>query len=205
MTRLPMAARRTQLVRAAIDVAIRQGIKATTVRAVAAEAGVSLGVVHYCFEDKNELLREVGAAITDDNVEQVELSVPPRPDAGVAVGAALGSLWDAIRAHRSAQLLGFELTTSCLRHPDLRGVATSQLEHRLLAAETILAQVAAVASVEWTVPVRQIARLFVAAVNGVALAWLVDGDDDAARTAIRSFADHIATYAGPVGPPGDAR
>ena len=63
MDRLPMAERRAQLVRAALTVASRDGIEAATVRAIAAEAGVSLGVVHYCFEDKNELLREVGEAV----------------------------------------------------------------------------------------------------------------------------------------------
>jgi len=200
-----MAARRTQLVRAALDVAVRHGIKATTVRAVAAEAGVSLGVVHYCFEDKNELLREVGTAITDENVDQVEFTLPPGPDARAAVGAALGSLWDAIRAHAGAQLLGFELTTSSLRQPELRTVATAQLEHRLLAAEQILTQAAVLAGVEWTVPLRQVARLFVAAMNGVALAWLVDGDDDAARGVVLAVADQIATHTAPVGSPGDAR
>ena len=63
MDRLPMAERRAQLVRAALTVASRDGIEAAAVRAIAAEAGVSLGVVHYCFEDKNELLREVGEAV----------------------------------------------------------------------------------------------------------------------------------------------
>ena len=59
MDRLPILERRAQLVRAALVVATRDGFEAATVRAIAAEAGVSLGVVHYCFEDKDELLREV--------------------------------------------------------------------------------------------------------------------------------------------------
>lgn len=199
MPRLSMARRRAQLVRAALDVASRQGIEATTVRAVAAEAGVSLGVVHYCFEDKDELLREVGEAITAQNVEQLDVRLSPPPDARAAIGEALGGVWDVIRAHRGAQLFGVELVTSCLRHPELRGVATSQLEDTLLAAEEALARAARATAVEWTVPVRQVARLCVAAVNGVALAWLVDGDDAAADAALVSFADHITTHAAPAG------
>jgi len=204
MTRLPVAERRAQLVRAALAVASRDGIEAATVRAVAAEAGVSLGVVHYCFEDKDELLRAVGEAITAQVVERIEFTLPPGPDARAAIGAALGGVWDSIRENRGAQLLSFELTTSALRHPELRGVATAQLEHNLHAAQEVLAQAAAVASVEWTTPVRRLARLCVAALDGVALAWLVDGDDDAAYAALASFADHIATHAEPVGPPGEA-
>ena len=199
MPRLPMARRRAQLVRAALDVASRQGIEATTVRAVAAEAGVSLGVVHYCFEDKDELLREVGEAITAQNVEQLDVGPSTPPDARAAVGDALGGVWNVIHAHRGAQLFGVELVTSCLRHPELRSVATSQLEDTLIAAEQALARAAGATAVEWTLPLRQVARLCVAAVNGVALAWLVDGDDVAADAALDSFADHIATHAAPVG------
>lgn len=204
MARLPMAERRAQLVRAALTIASRDGIEAATVRAVAVEAGVSLGVVHYCFEDKNELLREVGEAITSQNVARIEFTLPPRPGARAAIGAALGGVWDAMQEHRGAQLLSFELTTSALRHPELRGVATAKLEHDLRSAEGVLAQAAAVARAEWTVPVRELARLCIAALDGVALAWLVDGDDAAAQRALGSFADHVTTYARPVGPTAEA-
>ena len=70
MNRLPVAERREQLIEAALAVASRDGIDAATVRAVAAEAGVSLGVVHYCFQDKDELLRAMAHAITSANLER---------------------------------------------------------------------------------------------------------------------------------------
>ena len=197
MTRLPIAERRDQLIHAAISVGVRDGIEAATVRAVAAEAGVSLGVVHYCFEDKDELLREVGKVITSQNVERVAFDLPATPDVRAALGAALGGVWDAIRENRGAQLLSFELTTTALRNPELRGVATVQLEHDTEVSEQVLTQAAEVAGTRWTVPVRELARLCVAAINGVALAWLVDEDDAAARAALASFADHIAARSVP--------
>lgn len=205
MTRLPMAERRDQLVGAALAVAIRAGIEAATVRAVAAEAGVSLGVVHYCFKDKDELLREVGKAIAARCVDRVAFAAPRAAGARAALGVELGGVWDAIRANRGAQLLSFELTTSALRNAELRGVATGWLEHDSAVAEQVLSRAAAVAGVEWTVPVRELARLCVAAVNGVALAWLVDGDDAAANAALASFADHIGTHAQPAGSAGGQR
>jgi len=195
VSRLPMAERRDQLVHAALAVASREGIEAATVRAVAAEAGVSLGVVHYCFEDKDELLREVGKAITSQNVERIEFSMSEQTDIRIALGAAIGGVWDAIRENRGAQLLSFELTTSSLRNPELRGVASVQLEHDSEVAVQVLTQAAAVAGVGWTVPVDALARLCVTAINGVAFAWLVDGDDEAANATLASFADHIAAQA----------
>ncbi|RYV51231.1 TetR/AcrR family transcriptional regulator [Pengzhenrongella frigida] len=199
MERRSMVERRTQLVQAALAVATREGIEAATVRAIATEAGVSLGVVHYCFEDKNELLREVGEMITAQNADRVELDRTAQPDVRTAVGAALTGAWAAIRENRGAHLLGFELTTSGLRNPELRGVATAQLERNLLVAKAMLEETATVAGVRWAVPVPLLARFCVAAMDGVTLAWLVDADDDAAEFALRSFADYIATHAVPPG------
>src|SRR5699024_7041805 len=61
--RLPAEERRAQLVAAALGLAEAEGFGAVTIRRVADAAGVSLGAVHYCFENKEELM---GAAI--DNV-----------------------------------------------------------------------------------------------------------------------------------------
>ncbi|MFI9552155.1 TetR family transcriptional regulator [Nonomuraea endophytica] len=48
--------REQQLLAAARDVVVEEGLEATTVRAVAARAGVSTGVVHYYFENKDQIL-----------------------------------------------------------------------------------------------------------------------------------------------------
>ena len=87
------------------------------------------------------------------------------------IGAAFATVWEAMRERRGAQLLSFELTTVALRNPELRVVATAQLERNLLAARELLDEAAAVAIVRWTVPVTLLARLSVATLDGIALAW----------------------------------
>ncbi|MGV8967099.1 MAG: TetR/AcrR family transcriptional regulator [Cellulomonas sp.] len=194
MDRLPMAERRAQLVRAALAVASRDGIEAATVRAIAAEAGVSLGVVHYCFEDKNELLREVGEAIAAQRVDRIVLARTPHADPRAVIGAALETVWEAMRERRGAQLLSFELTTAALRNPELRVVATAQLARNLLAARELLEEAAEVAVVRWTVPITLLARLTVATLDGIALAWLVDADDQSADQALAALTNHLTTH-----------
>jgi TetR/AcrR family transcriptional regulator, transcriptional repressor of bet genes len=49
--------RREQLLKAAFEVASRQGIGRLTVRSIAAEARVSHGLVHFHFKTKNQLIR----------------------------------------------------------------------------------------------------------------------------------------------------
>ena len=55
-TKAPEAARRDQIVRAAYAVAAREGLDGTTVLAVAAEAGLSPGLVIFHFKTKRALL-----------------------------------------------------------------------------------------------------------------------------------------------------
>ena len=57
--RLPEEARREQLLNAAFRVAAREGIGRVTIRAVAAEAGVSHGLVLFYFSRKSRLVRKL--------------------------------------------------------------------------------------------------------------------------------------------------
>lgn len=194
MNRLPVAERREQLIEAALVVASRDGIDAATVRAVAAEAGVSLGVVHYCFQDKDELLRAMAHAITSQNLARSSLGELP-PDAGVAevIDGTIDALWDGIRDSRGAQLLSYELTTSSLRHPELNQVAIEQYRGSWEAAEQVLRGVEQAANVTFTVPLDTLARTVVAVVDGYSLAWLVDGDEAKAREGMHGFGKFLLT------------
>src|SRR5659263_751431 len=98
---------------ARLRVGCRDGIDAATVRAVAAEASVSLGVVHYCFLDKDELLRAVAAAITEQNVASIGY-IAPATDLRGLLESAVTNFWAGIIANRGEQLLSYELTTCLL-------------------------------------------------------------------------------------------
>lgn len=197
MKRLPIAERREQLVTAAIAVASREGIDAATVRAVAAEAGVSLGVVHYCFQDKDELLSAMAHEITRQNLSQSLLEMPRHSDPHTVIQRALEMLWSGIAASRGSQLLSYELTTHSMRHPEVRQVAVNQYLVSHQAARQFLELMAEAAHVEWTEPIDLIARAVVMATDGVVLAWLADGDDEGARAVLGLFAEFLARHVRP--------
>ncbi|MEZ0446781.1 TetR/AcrR family transcriptional regulator [Cellulomonas sp. ICMP 17802] len=199
MNRLPVAERREQLIEAALAVASRDGIEAATVRAVAAEAGVSLGVVHYCFQDKDELLRAMAHAITAANLERSLGDLPQGgSDTESVIENVIDALWAGIRESRGPQLLSYELTTSSLRHPELNQVAIEQYRGSWAAAEQVLDLVERTAHVGWSVPRGQLARTVVAVIDGFSLAWLVDGDSETARAGLQGFGRFLATVAVPV-------
>jgi|GEM_PF-149045 len=197
MTRLPVTERREQLVEAAITVACRDGIDGATLRAIAAEAGVALGVVHYCFQDKDELLTAMAYEITRRNISHVLLAMPVHDDFSVLIQRAIDQLWGAISATPGAQLLTFELTTYSLRHPEVRQVSVNQVVASHGAARQILDALATAADIEWTVPLETLARLVTAKLDGLVLAWLADGDNETALELMRLFGRYLATLARP--------
>lgn len=201
MSRLPIAERREQLVAAALDVGRRYGIEAATVRAVAAQAGVSLGVVHYCFDDKNALLRAVAEEITARNAGRAVTALPEGADVGTTLTAAVEGLWDGLVQDRGSQMLSYELTLTSLRSPELATVAEAQYAHSHETTRQFLEDVADSCGVRWTTPTDVLARGVLAILDGYALAWLVDHDDAAARAGLRAFASALSrgTVAAPGG------
>lgn len=196
-TRMPVADRRTQLVDAALDVAAQEGIAATTVRRVADRAGVALGVVHYCFADKDELFAALAARIVDSlaGAGAAGLEFDAAPDLATALDAAVSALWQTIEATPGEQLLSYEITTHALRHGELRAVAERQYAVSQQAVEQVLELAAAVSGATWTRPVPELAADTLAFVDGVTLRWLVDADSAAAHDRLASFAAYLATHA----------
>jgi AcrR family transcriptional regulator len=199
MSRLPVAERRAQLVDAALSVAAAEGIAAATVRRVAEEAGVALGVVHYCFADKDDLFATLAARIVDElTAAGIDgMSFGDAPDLAAALRSAADGLWQTIEAKPGEQLLTYEITTHALRAPGLRSVAKRQYEASQAAAERLLTLAATASRTRWTRPVAELAAEALALVDGVTLRWLVDGDARGARGRLDAFAGYLATQARP--------
>ncbi len=84
---LPVAERRAQLVAAAMRVMQRDGAWSLTTRAVAREAGVPLGAVHYAFASKTDLVRAVFQADRERSTAVLMRAVEaggPRPRCSAA-------------------------------------------------------------------------------------------------------------------------
>ncbi|ONI66849.1 hypothetical protein BWI15_27040 [Kribbella sp. ALI-6-A] len=191
MPRVPADVRRTELVQAAIQVATREGLAATTTRRIAQELGISVGVVHYCFRSKEELLHEVIRVIADAQVEAARTAIVPGADLAASVRNAFVGFWKLVEETPEAQLLTYELTSWALRNADTEPLAREQRERQLAGIEQLLGEISAACDVSWSVPTGQLARMALAITDGVTLGWLVDRDTDAAVVALRTFADQL--------------
>ncbi|GAA4035453.1 hypothetical protein GCM10022247_71250 [Allokutzneria multivorans] len=122
MGRLDASQRREQIVAAAHRVLVEQGVRAATTRRVAAEAGVTVGLIHYHFATKDELFAEVLARSTESLVRAVRTASPE----GSTLQECVRGLIARVVA-RSDVLLGqLQLTIAVMRGAELAQLATAK-------------------------------------------------------------------------------
>ncbi|MEU6471389.1 TetR/AcrR family transcriptional regulator [Streptomyces massasporeus] len=192
MARLPSAERRRQLTEAAIRAMARDGVPRTTTRSIAAEAGVSLSVFHYCFDSKQQLIESVITTITGHYVTVVKEAIRPRATLEETVRAGFQAYWDHVRAHPDEHMLTYELTQYALRQPGFEHLARRQYE---LYAETyteLIEQLRQAMGLRLRVPVPVLARYLAAMTDGLTLSHLVLGDDSAWTGVLDMVTAHVA-------------
>ncbi len=209
LNRLPADERRAQLIESALDLAERGGVGAVTVRAVAENAGVSLGVVHYCFESKEALVVAMGETLIRQLSEALHVAFDLPHDGPDPQGvrglrqllyAGLNAMWPMIEATADRQILTYEITTYSLRQraseADLGGRIADE-QYRIMDAEAcrFLADCAERTGTTWTEPIEGIARMSLAMIDGLVLRWLVDRNGDFIVAELDDMAGIIATRA----------
>lgn len=205
-TRLSVEERRAHLIEAAIGLAESKGVAAVTTRDVAQAAGVSLGVVHYCFDNKDALMTEVVKTLTAELRDTVDEdpNIVEWHDKGVdalrsLIRVALGVMWYDVERTRNRQLLTYEVTTYALREgesvPERLGIAREQYSFSDAAVAAILQKATALTGTTWTTPIEVLSRLLLSMIDGIVLRWLVDEDGETVLTLLDKIADILAAQA----------
>lgn len=176
-----------------MGIAERGGINSVTIRAVAEDAGVSLGVVHYCFASKEALVAAMGEALVLQLSQALRYAFGQAHTDQARTGPAglrellhsgLTAMWPIIEATPDRQLLTYEITAYGLRQQaagaELAGAIAAN-QYATMDAEAIefLETSAEHAGMRWTEPARHIARFALAVIDGIVLRYLVDRDGDA--------------------------
>ncbi|MGW0558772.1 TetR/AcrR family transcriptional regulator [Streptomyces sp. NPDC002926] len=193
MARMPSAERRRQLIEAAIRAMTRDGVSRTTTRSIAAEAGVSLSVFHYCFDSKQALLESVIAAITDHYVTVVKEAIRPKATLRETIRAGFQAYWDHVSANPGEHMLTYELTQYALRQPGFDHLARRQYELYSDTYTELIEQLRRSMKFELRVPVPVLARYLAVMTDGLTLNFLVLGDDTAAADILDTIADQVVS------------
>jgi AcrR family transcriptional regulator len=171
--------RARQIVDAAARVMSRKGYGGTTMKDVAAEAGIAPGLIHYYFDSKEDLL----LAVTKSLCEQM------RRDAEEAFAAAgdqapIARAWatlEATKAHLSMldqQRLLLETLTLSLSEPRMRQQMVDLYEHLLDTSAAMVEELSRQVPTPPPIPARDFASVLVATIDGLALQKLLDPSRD---------------------------
>ncbi|MBD0323933.1 MAG: TetR/AcrR family transcriptional regulator [Aldersonia sp.] len=215
-TRLSVEQRRAQLIGAAIGLAESKGVAAVTTRDVAKAAGVSLGVVHYCFENKDAMMTELVKALSIELRDAADEAAELQATGATGVAAlrdllrsALGAMWQDVEGSRDRQLLTYETTTYALREgahtPGKLRIAREQYEFNDATMGDLLEKLRVATDTEWTLPLTSLSRLSLSMIDGLVLRWLVDEDSEAAHDQLDRMAALVAGLAAPTGTSGNGK
>ncbi|WP_457538224.1 TetR/AcrR family transcriptional regulator [Williamsia sp. R60] len=203
--------RRDLLVQAAFRVIAEHGVEAATTRRISAAASMSLASFHYAFESRDELLAELVARGTSDELATfiAPLSLPsPSPgpadserrtegarteqaaewvlpaDIGDLLKAGLMSYLESIIADPGRESAMITLAQYARRTKGLEHFAQRLYDRYYEIAQTTLEAAAEAMHVQWATPPSHLAPLVVAATDGLTLAYLSTGNREIAERII---------------------
>jgi len=187
--------RREQLIAAARAVLAR-GVAGTTLRAVAAEAGVPLGTLHYIFPSKELML----AAVIDDVRQEVSaVFLAAESDAGLehAIRSGLNRYWDQLIVNDpDMALMRHELQLHALRTPGLEHLARAQMDGYVQIVAKRCQEAADTSGETCAVDFDTIARVLVGSTTGMVLQYLTDHDRARSQRDLDTIAEMLIHLAG---------
>ncbi|MGW4636149.1 TetR/AcrR family transcriptional regulator [Nocardia sp. NPDC004415] len=190
--------REEQIVAAAVTVLSEVGVPATTLRAVAARAGVPLGTLQYVFPSKDKLLRAVITRLIDDIA--AALKGQGVLDRGVehALRHGVTGFWERlVDNHAGLQIMQYELMTYSLRSESDGSLARLQYERYTAAVTEFCEQAALAAGERCAVGFETIGRLALAQIDGLILQYAANPDPDRARRDLEQAIEMLVLFADP--------
>lgn len=197
MPRMALKDRREELIEAAIRVMLRDGVVKTTTRAIVGEADMTLGVFHYCFDSREQLLEEVITRITDRISAAARQAFADEADLRSIIVKSLHAYWEGVETDPGKHLVGYELAHLALRQAGMENLARQQYRHYLEVHEELLREAAEKTGTQWTVPVPVLARYLNSVLDGLTLTWLADHDSEHSREVLGLVGEHLLTLVTP--------
>ncbi|MGW4351446.1 TetR/AcrR family transcriptional regulator [Nocardia sp. NPDC004582] len=197
MVYVKVSEREEQIIAAAVRVLSDVGVPATTLRAVAAEAGVPLGTLQYVFSSKEQLLRAVITTVIRDISETLRAQL--ELDRGVehALRQGVSSFWEKLVAnHVGLQIMQYELMTYSLRN-EAGELAQLQYESYSAVVTEFFEQAARTSGERCAVGFDTLGRLALAQIDGLILQYIAKPDAARARRDLQQALDMLVIFADP--------
>ena len=174
---------RDALLRAVLRVVDKYGFAGLTYRAVAAEAGVTHGLVSYHFGSLDAMISEALALAADEAIHDSRMAI-----SSGELSAFANSISTLVSEQTEAQSYQYELTFEARRRPELAGQIRALYENYYAVVEHSL--------IELGIPRdRDLTRLVFAALDGLVLQQLIFGDARDTDASIERLQELLALLA----------
>ncbi|MEU7383866.1 MULTISPECIES: TetR family transcriptional regulator [unclassified Streptomyces] len=171
--RVPTTERRLQLIEAAVELMRRNGVDQVTLRAIAQQAGAPLATLHYCFRDKDELMRAAADHWLERFVhDPVPDEVPLEGGLRAVMDRISAAFWTLIETTPADLRAQIELVTWAVRDATHPALAESMYSRYEVTLGDVFARALDAAGQRSEVDPRVLARGYIAAVDGAVLQYI---------------------------------
>jgi AcrR family transcriptional regulator len=189
---------RDQIIQAAAASLLEQGYSGTSVRVIAARAGVAIGNLQYWFPTKSELLVEAWRYLTAKSVEELRTVLNQLTDPMEVLEVGVESIWDSLRQLGDIQLAAFDLLVQAPRTERLRAYLPELFTRYREVIQEQLDRLEEGGVIRLTVPRDVLVPLVLNTVLGFGLYYVVTRDDESCLRALSAFRQLASTLIEPV-------
>lgn len=189
---------RDVIVRAAADSLLEQGYAGTSVRVIAARAGVAIGNVQYYFPAKSDLLVEAWRHLTLSSVDELREVLNQLTDPLEVLEVGVETIWDALRRLGDVQLAAFDLLVQAPRAEPLQAYLPELFTRYREVIEEQLDRLDGDARIRLKLPRDVVVPLVLNTVLGFGLYYVVTRDDESCVKALSAFRDIAGSLVEPL-------
>jgi AcrR family transcriptional regulator len=194
---------REQIVWAAAESLLEHGYASTSVRSIAARAGVAVGNLQHYFPTKSQLLVEAWRYLTARSTEELRTALNQLTDPLWVLEVGVASIWDSLRRLGDIQLAAFDLMLQAPRRQGLREYVPELFARYRDLIEEQLDRFERDGRIRLTVQREVLVPLVLNTVLGFGLYYVVTRDDESCERALSAFRQLAGTLVEEV--PGDER
>ncbi len=180
--------------RAAVDLVNEGGLSHATIPNISAAAGLRDGEFAEYYPSVDAVFLDVAGSLVSSHTENIDATMARRRSLTESMKLALYAFWDVVEKrvddHRATQYV----TLAGLRTETPGEQSRSLYDEFLVFAENWLNEVERIHSITWELPVRQLARLMLATLDGLVLDYVVTRDSAGARKLLEVLAYHMAQH-----------
>jgi AcrR family transcriptional regulator len=194
---------REQIVRAAAESLLETGYAGTSVRSIAARAGVAIGNLQYYFPSKSELLVEAWRFLTARSVNELRTALNRLTDPLEVLEMGVETIWATLRSLGDMQLATFDLLVQAPRAERLQAYLPELFTRYREVIQEQIDRLEADGRMRLTVDREVLVPLALNTVLGFGLYYVVTRDDDSCLHAMSAFKQLASTLVAPIEAPAE--